>query len=196
MELVNKRDCDVTITALYHRSMLRWSWAMHRGLSLAMLMVLAGGCVGQSADHGGEPDIGAVVTAEGRYRVIRVVDGDTLVVGYDGETRVRVLGIDTPEIAHPQGRPECGGRQASKAAHRLLDGTVVGMAFSSRGDRRDQYDRLLAYITLPDGTDYGETMLRRGYADVFYAQRHPRESGYRAAKAAAKKADRGLWGFC
>src|SRR5699024_6412087 len=104
--------------------------------------------------------------------------------------------IDTPEIAHPQGRPQSKGRPPPGAAPRLLAGTHAHVAFSSRGDSRDQDERPLAYITLRVGTDYGETMLRRGHADVFYAQRHPRESRYRAAKTAAKKAGRGLWGYC
>lgn len=160
-------------------------------------MVLIGGCAGGSAvDRGGKPDAGGAVTEQGRYRVNRVVDGDTLVLAYRGKTRVRIIGIDTPEIAHPQGRAECGGQQASMAARQLLQGASVEIAFNPRGDKWDQYDRLLAYITLPDGSDFGEVMLRRGHADLFYAQEHPREDRYRSAKTAAKDAGRGLWGYC
>lgn len=52
-------------------------------------------------------------TGESSARLVRAVDGDTLVVLQDSvEQRVRVLGIDTPEVF---GRKECGGEAAARA---------------------------------------------------------------------------------
>src|SRR5699024_10065647 len=134
--------------------------------------------------------------AAGQYRVIRIVDGDTVIIEYRGTTRVRLIGIDTPEVDNPYGPAECWGQHASRAAEELLSGASVKLSFNPNGDRRDQYDRLLAYITLPNGKDYGEIMLRRGHADLFYSAYHPREDRYRAVKTKAKKRNRGLWGQC
>lgn len=91
----------------------------------------------------------SVDTVKGTHRVLRVVDGDTVDVDYHGTTRVRVLGIDTPETVHPNKPVECGGPQASRAAQKLLDDKKITLAFNPEGDRIDKYDRALAYIQLP-----------------------------------------------
>jgi micrococcal nuclease len=60
----------------------------------------------------------------------RVVDGDTVDVIFDGKIlRVRLIGIDTPEIVDPRKPVECFGREASARAHELLDGQTVLLAF-------------------------------------------------------------------
>src|SRR5680860_605804 len=53
------------------------------------------------------------------FSVLRVVDGDTVEVGYKGGVSVRVIGIDTPETVHPSVSDECWGPAASDAATKL-----------------------------------------------------------------------------
>src|SRR5699024_1114371 len=76
--------------------------------------------------------------------VVRVVDGDTIVVDLAGvEERVRLLNIDTPETVHPHQDTECGGPEATEQINELLEpGGMVVLEFDE--ERRDQYDRLLA----------------------------------------------------
>ena len=58
--------------------------------------------------------------------VVRVVDGDTLVVSIAGrEERVRLIGVDTPETVHPQKPVEYFGKEASAFTKRLAEGAVV-----------------------------------------------------------------------
>lgn len=107
--------------------------------------------------------------------VERVLDGDTIRATVAGRSvTIRVVGIDTPEthICRP-GRAVDGGcakcpaevergLAARSAAQALLPvGAVIDVAQSRS---RDRYRRMLARITLPDGRDYGATMIQRGLA--------------------------------
>ena len=76
--------------------------------------------------------------------VVRVIDGDTIIVRYRGkEERVRLLCIDTPE------RGERGFNEATEAMRRLVEGREVVLEFEKPGvEARDRYGRLLAYVFL------------------------------------------------
>ena len=95
------------------------------------------------------------------YRVIRVIDGDTLVIRYDEEaTRVRLLAIDAPERGEP------GFAAAAAALRELVEGREVRIEFDAAAGRRDPWGRLLARIWVrgPDGVDLdvGADLLARG----------------------------------
>ncbi|MEJ7715602.1 MAG: hypothetical protein WKF40_07830 [Thermoleophilaceae bacterium] len=79
-------------------------------------------------------------------RIVRVTDGDTVVVrsGSGRRFRVRLIGIDTPEVF---GGLECGGRQASASMKRLAPhGRRVRVFGDPTQARRDSFGRLLAYV--------------------------------------------------
>ena len=132
------------------------------------------------------------------WRVVRVVDGDTVEVAHRGRTEsVRVIGIDTPETVHPTEPVECWGPQASADAERLLRGRRVLLRFDPSQGRRDTYDRLLAYVVIPGRGDFGELMLKRGNAAEYtYDDAYARRAAYRAAEAEARVNNRGLWREC
>jgi micrococcal nuclease len=102
--------------------------------------------------------------------VTDVVDGDTLVVrahiwlNQSIETRVRLLGIDTPE---KRGRcPE--ERAGAAAAESLVRGLVLGRAVELRDVRYDKYGgRVLARVVTLEGTDLGETLIRHRLARTY-----------------------------
>jgi endonuclease YncB( thermonuclease family) len=96
--------------------------------------------------------------------VMRVVDGDTVDVQLeDGHTeRVRLIGIDTPKVVDPRKPVQCFGREASAHAHELLDGQTVGVELDGSQGQRDVFGRLLAYVWLPDGRNFGEVMIDPG----------------------------------
>jgi micrococcal nuclease len=101
--------------------------------------------------------------------VVHVVDGDTVDVDFDdGRTeRLRLIGIDTPEIVDPRKPVQCFGRGASAHAHELLDGQTVSLELDASQGERDTYGRLLAYIWLPDGRNFGEVMIADGHAHEY-----------------------------
>ena len=131
-------------------------------------------------------------------RVTYVIDGDTVVVRLDsGESEhVRLIGIDTPEIGH-DGRPgECFGAAASRLTRRLALGHRVSL--EPGRERRDRYDRLLAYVQVTGGPDDLErTLLSRGAARTLaIAPNIDRAAAYDEVERAARRAGRGLWGAC
>jgi micrococcal nuclease len=135
-------------------------------------------------------------------RVVRVVDGDTIVASVEGEDQyVRYIGIDTPETVKPGTPVQCYGPQASEENHRLVDGRTVQLVFDR--ERRDDYGRLLAYVYTDAG--HGQTsprfvnatLVRDGYARTLTIApntAHAPLLGRLAARAG--KAGRGLWGEC
>ena len=102
---------------------------------------------------------------EGPFRVVRVVDGDTIIVDYNGQdTRVRLIGVDTPESVHPDAsRNTAAGESASAYTKALLTGKDVMLEFDE--GRYDKYDRMLAYVYL-DGEMVNATLIEKGYADT------------------------------
>lgn len=115
------------------------------------------------------------VSIENREQVglVRVVDGDTLIVDYQGEqTRVRLIGINAPESVHEDASKNTQeGRAASDFLKEYLaDVEYVWLEFDV--EPKDQYERALAYVWMNgDGVDVGEDMLngiivKKGYAEA------------------------------
>jgi micrococcal nuclease len=135
--------------------------------------------------------------------VVRAVDGDTLEVELpDGERDdVRLIGVDTPETVKPDAPVECFGERASAFTHRITDGRRVRLLYDA--ERRDIYERLLAYVQLGSATPVrGERsvnamLLRRGLARTLTIPPNDRFAPLfdRLALKAAR-AGRGLWGHC
>jgi endonuclease YncB( thermonuclease family) len=133
-------------------------------------------------------------------RVLRVQDGDTVVVRLrNGSVRyVRILGIDTPETI--LGAHECGGPTASKHLKALLPrGTGVVMRADPHQPRVDRYDRLLRYVRRSsDRLDLGQDQLSRGLAEVYVYRNGPfrKRATYERVEQAAQHARVGIWTWC
>ena len=97
-------------------------------------------------------DTESVATDSTLYRVLRVIDGDTIMIDRDGiAERVRMVGIDTPETVHPSKSVECFGREASDKTKSWLEGRRVRLVADSIEGERDKYQRLLGYVYRDDG---------------------------------------------
>jgi micrococcal nuclease len=173
----------------------------------AAVIALVLGLLSQSSlpaivsDVGGnalERTLGANVT-NAAYTVVHVSDGDTLTVAdADGNrTSIRVIGINTPETVAPGQGVQCFGPEASAAAKELLLGNRVAVSIDPTQDRLDRYGRTLAYIALPDGSDFGATMIDRGLAHEYtYRKAYERQATYRALEKTAASSGTGLWSAC
>jgi micrococcal nuclease len=122
--------------------------------------------------------------------VVRVIDGDTLVLA--GGRAVRVLSIDAPEMAR-DGRPaEFLAHQAKAALAGLTLNRKISLEYGPL--HYDQYGRLLAYLFLSDHTLVNAELVRRGLARVYF---HSPNLSYRkvllAAQQEAIEAGRGIW---
>ena len=128
-------------------------------------------------------------------RVVRVVDGDTVVIQSGGsEMTLRLIGLDTPESVDPRRPVECFGREASARARALLEGQRVFLESDPSQGERDRYDRLLRFLWLPDGRLFNLEMIAEGYATEYtYSVPSRYQDSFRAAQRAAREAGRGLW---
>ena len=99
------------------------------------------------------------------YKVVRVVDGDTIVINFNGtDEKVRFIGVDTPESVHSNSDKNTEeGTIASDFTKELLSDKSVSLEFDV--SERDRYGRLLAYVYL-DGEMINKTLLNEGYAKV------------------------------
>jgi micrococcal nuclease len=179
------------------------------------LLALSAGCAGVGPAAPGADDPAPTagdVPAERVHTVsvVEVVDGDTMDVRYpNGSTdRVRLLGVDTPEVsAEPQpseyeGVPDSAagrewlrawGDRASEFARSALAGEEVRIVVDTRSDVRGSYGRLLVYVH-HDGELFNLALLQGGYARM-YDSRFSRRANFSDAEAEAQSDHVGLWGF-
>ena len=134
------------------------------------------------------------------YQVEHVVDGDTIDILMNGKkVRVRLIGLDTPEIVDPRKPVQCFGRESSEKAKRLLAEKYVRIEMDASQDDYDKYGRLLAYIFLPDGTNFAEEMIAEGYGHEYtYRLPYKYQKEFKAAEQKAREEKKGLWsaGVC
>ncbi len=139
------------------------------------------------------------VSGDTGVRVVRVVDGDTIIVEIDGrEERLRYIGVDTPESVQPNTPVECFGREASAENARLVEGKRVELERDT--SNRDRFNRLLRYVYVVENgqrTFVNQALVANGFA---YASTFPpdvrHEDTLRAAQREARDESRGLWGAC
>lgn len=132
------------------------------------------------------------------FEVVRVIDGDTIEVrAPDGNrkiTRVRLWGVDTPEMANPS-RNKAAERWSGEARdfthERTADRSVV--LHLQRHRLRGRYGRLLAYVELPDGHDLGAQLIEQGLSKHDARWGHDRVEAYAALETTARREKRRIW---
>jgi endonuclease YncB( thermonuclease family) len=134
----------------------------------------------------------AADSATQRVRVGYVYDGDTIKLE-DGR-RVRLIGINTPEIGH-HGQPnQAFAQQARSALRKILDANHRVLYLQYAEERQDHYGRVLAHAYLEDGTNVAVRLLEQGLATTLVVPPNTRaHSCYQRYEEAARKAGRGLW---
>lgn len=140
-----------------------------------------------------------------KVKVARVIDGDTFVLS--DSQHVRMLGIDTPELAHLSYPAEAYSDSATILTKQLIDGKIIKLTFAcpSEAKRRrdgksfDIFGRLLAYVWLTDinGKDsvfVQAELLKKGYARISYYPKGKRyyEIFYNLRRTAMKN-NLGIW---
>jgi micrococcal nuclease len=130
-----------------------------------------------------------------KYKVLNVVDGDTIAVEIDGKKEVlRLIGMNTPETVDPRKPVECFGIEASKKAKEILSGKMVMLEKDETQGELDKYNRLLRYVYLEDGTSFNKLMIKEGYAyEYTYNTPYRYQAEFKAAQQKAEKEKRGLW---
>jgi micrococcal nuclease len=123
--------------------------------------------------------------------VVGVVDGDTIKVRVGGVTeRVRVVGIDTPELRGG----ECYAQQAASRMQSLVQGKRVRLTRDPTQADRDRYGRLLRHVALPDGRRVAQLLIAGGFGEEYtYDLPYAGRDAYRAAEEVARAGGKGIW---
>ncbi|HDY84273.1 hypothetical protein LCGC14_0580350 [marine sediment metagenome] len=131
-----------------------------------------------------------VSTYRYKHVVAKVYDGDTITLK-NGE-RVRLLGINTPEIESRYRQDEAGGQTAKKWLQKKLKSGEVYLEFDKQ--RHDKYKRLLAHLFLVNGEHVNKELVAAGLATLSII---PPNLSYAAelekAELSAQKKGLGIW---
>lgn len=157
----------------------------------------------QSGERGTSSDAVPARPAEAvPVTVDYVHDGDTLfvvpeqataVLGSTATTKVRLLGIDAPEVGK---NAECYGREATDALRALLPEGSTAWALNDVNPT-DKYGRSLLLMWNEDGTFVNNEMLASGAAAVLQINpNRAHDELFRLSEAAAEASGAGLWGAC
>lgn len=130
-------------------------------------------------------------------KVIRVIDGDTIVI--EGGQKVRYIGVDAPEVHNPKVSQECFGKEAAAKNKELVLRKLVRL--TKDVSETDKYRRLLRYVyVVASGSAdlfVNEELVKSGFAhastfppDVSNAKR------FVQLEREARKAKVGFWSFC
>ena len=127
-------------------------------------------------------------------KVIKVFDGDTLLVEINGRVEpVRLREIDAPEVAHQKcSGQEPWGSKAKRFVQKMAAGKTVSLNIEET-DERDPYHRVLAYVFL-DQTFVNQAVLRSGIAFYYpgpLARRYAAD--LRRAEEMARENGLGVW---
>lgn len=123
------------------------------------------------------------------FLVTRAVDGDTIVLA--DKDRVRLIGVDTPELHHPRKPVQYYAEEAYRFTRRIVEGKKVRLEYDWQ--RRDRYGRLLAYVYLPDGTFLNAELIRQGYGHAYTKFPFKYLDEFRRLEREARETGKGLW---
>ena len=131
-----------------------------------------------------------IETGHGFYRVAKVYDGDTVLL--ESGERVRLLGINTPEVAHRNRPAEPGGEAATLFLRKLIEGKLVRLEYGP--ERHDKYRRVLAHLFTEEGENINAMILSAGFAHAVVKLPNIRLiEQYFSAENEARLHKRGIW---
>ena len=138
------------------------------------------------------------ILEEGTFQVQRVVDGDTLLL--TNGSRVRLMGVDTPECVKPNWPVEPFGPEASAYVKKAVAESQYLVKLRLDREREDKYGRKLAYVYVfdPNQKEYrllNEELIRLGLgrALLTFNYTSSMKKRFERAQTLAQQESRGIW---
>ena len=132
--------------------------------------------------------------------VKRIIDGDTLIVIInEKEEAVRLIGVDTPETVDPRKKVQCFGKEASEKMKELAENKMLRLESDITQNDRDNYNRLLRYVYLEDGTLINKILIEEGFAfEYTYQIPYKFQNEFKESQKKAESEKKGMWasGVC
>ncbi|MBI5199238.1 MAG: thermonuclease family protein, partial [Nitrospirae bacterium] len=126
---------------------------------------------------------------------IKVYDGDTIKIRIEGTKtlyrKVRLIGVDTPEMDHPDKKGQRLAREAKSFAEKMVLGKRIILEFD--WDKEDKYGRLLAYVFLQDGRMLNAEIIKQGYGFAYTRFPFRYMDEFRRYEREAREKGLGLW---
>jgi len=119
----------------------------------------------------------------------KVLDGDTFRTK-NGE-KIRLIGVDTPEFFHPLKPVQFYTKESTLFARKTVEGKRIRLEFDQ--EKRDKYDRLLAYVYLEDSTFVNAELIKQGYAFAYTKYPFKYKEEFKEYEKQARKHELGLW---
>ena len=127
--------------------------------------------------------------------MIRVVDGDTIVINYGGKyEEVRMLCVNTPKPVHPDEKQNIPmGKVASRYTQKKRIGKYVNLEFEIKR-LRGNHGRLLAYVFV-DGRNLNLDLVMQGLSPYYtkYGKSKKYDAEFRVAEQQARKEKLNIW---
>jgi len=123
-------------------------------------------------------------------KVIRVMDGDTIEVEKIGA--IRLIGVDTPELAHPLKPVQFFAKKASEYTKKIALGKRVNLEYDQ--ERKGKYGRTLAYVYFEDGRMLNAEIIKNGYGFTYTKYPFKYIEEFRNYEKEAREKGLGLWG--
>ena len=167
----------------------------NRGVAALLSIVVLAGCTPSVVPVPLTPV--PVPAASEVGQVVAIVDGDTIdVATEDGTVRVRLIGIDTPEIGRGGEASECYAEEARTFLDELLYGQEVQLIGDATQADVDKYGRLLRHV-YADDVDAAEAAITAGAGyEYTYDTPYRDQHAHREAERTAADARSALWGAC
>jgi len=125
-------------------------------------------------------------------KVKSVHDGDT--IRLETTEKLRLIGVDTPELGHNNQKPQPYSWEAKKQLTQLLHQQHNQVKLRYDVQKKDKYNRLLAHLYLNNGVSISEWLLEKGLATALTVPPNIWQlSCYKAAEKRAQVAKRGIW---
>ena len=127
--------------------------------------------------------------------VTKVIDGDTFVYRKNGKNiKVRLIGVNTPELHHPFKGEEYFGKEAKEFTKDKIYNKKVYLEKDE--EDLDKYDRELRYVWISDDEMLNDELLREGFAETMTIEPNNKyEKNFREFFKKAKIERKGMWKY-
>ena len=127
-----------------------------------------------------------------RYATVeRAIDGDTVVLV--GGERIRLLGVDTPELHHPSKPVQCYAEEARRFSRSMVENKQVKLTFE--GPLKDRYGRTPAWVWYGDKYSrlLNADLIEEGYGFSYRKYPTSKVEEFNRMERKAREAGRGMW---
>ncbi len=121
-----------------------------------------------------------------------VYDGDTLLL--TDKRKIRLIGIDTPEVKHHKQRKQAYSAKAREALRELLKKNNYKVTLRYGDERKDRYARTLAHVYTPNGINVSTWLLEKGFAStLIFPPNIKLADCYKKSESHAQQLSLGIW---